>query len=270
MRRYFFSGRFALGLFALLFAASTGCSGVEDEDGIFGDSGADTDTGSDDDSDSGGDGDSDTDSDSDGDADGGADAGDECGEADYSGNPLAIPDGEGISYETSMTFDGFGDGATLTNDTQIFSVCVNMEHSWIRDLQIELIPPAGEAATVILSEFLGQTGSEIYLGEPNDSDDTYPTPGVGYTYCWTPTATNLPMLEWWNENMGESTNGTMPPGDYQASSGFDFLIGTPLNGTWTLRCTDDWGIDNGYIFWWTISFDPELIPDCDDWVVVVD
>ena len=258
-------GRFALGIFALLFAASTACNGVEDEDGTSGDSGADTDAD--------GDGDSDSDSDGDADPDGGsADAGDggECGEADYSGNPLAIPDGEGISYETSMTFDGFGEGATLNDDTQLYSVCVNMEHSWIRDLQIELIPPAGEAATVILSEFLGKNGSEVYLGQANDSDDTYPTPGVGYTYCWTPTATNLPMLEWWNENMGEGTSGTMPAGDYQASSGFDFLIGTQLNGTWTLRCTDDWAIDNGYIFWWSISFDPELIPDCDDWVVIVD
>jgi hypothetical protein len=142
-----------------------------------------------------------------------------------------------------------------------------MEHSWIRDLQIELVPPAGEPFKIILNEFLGQTGSEVYLGAPDDLDDYDPVPGLGWTYCWTPSATNLPMLEWWNVNMGEETAGTMPAGDYQASSGFSTLVGNYLNGTWTLRCTDDWEIDNGYIFWWTMQFDQSLIPDCDDWII---
>ena len=45
------------------------------------------------------------------------------------------------------------------------------------------------------------------------------------------------------------------------------MQGCELNGTWTLRCIDDWEIDNGYIFWWSLEFDPSLIPDCDDWVI---
>jgi hypothetical protein len=207
--------------------------------------------------DDGGDGDGDGDSDSDSDFD----PFEECGEADYTGGALAIPDGLGIPYETTLTIEGFGEGATLESAEQIESVCVNMEHTWIRDLQIELESPSGEI--VVLSEFLGREGSEVYLGEPDDSDTYDPNPGVGYDYCWTPTATNPPMLEYCNLH----TPDTLPPGDYQASSGFDVLVGTALNGMWILRCIDDWGIDNGYIFSWSITFDSSLIPDCDEWIV---
>ncbi len=231
------------------------------------DSDADSDSDSDGDSDSDIDGDSDSDSDgdsdsdSDGDSDSDSDTDEECGEAGYLGDPLAIPDGIGIPYETTLTINGFGDGATLPSVDKFISVCVNMEHTWIRDLQIELQSPAGQI--VVLNEFLGQNGGEVYLGVPDDTDDYDPNPGVGYDYCWKPNATNPPMLDYCNIN----SPSTLPPGDYQASSGFDMLVGSALNGTWTLRCIDDWAIDNGYIFSWTIEFDSSLIPDCDDFVI---
>ena len=40
----------------------------------------------------------------------------------------------------------------------------------------------------------------------------------------------------------------MPAGDYQPSTGFDGFVGCPMNGTWKLRVTDEWGSDNGFIF----------------------
>jgi hypothetical protein len=227
-----------------------------------GDADGDADSDTDGDTDTDADGDSDSDADGDVDSDPDSDGEQECGEADYTGDPLAIPDGIGIPYETTLTISGFGDGATLPSLDKFIAVCANMEHTWIRDLQIELEVPSGEI--VVLNEFLGQTGSEVYLGEPDDSDDYDPVPGVGYTYCWTPTATNEPMLEWANNHPFQ---GTLPAGDYQASSGFEPMLGCDLNGTWTLRCIDDWAIDNGYIFWWSLEFDPSLIPDCDDWVI---
>ena len=160
----------ALGL--LLIGCSSG-GGTPDGDG---------------DADADGDSDGDGDGDSDGDGDGDGDPWEDCGEADYSGGALAIPDGLGIPYQTTLTISGFGDPSTLEMATQIHSVCVNMEHTWIRDLQIELESPDGDI--VILSEFLGREGGEVYLGEPDDSDDYDPNPGIGYDYCWTPTATS--------------------------------------------------------------------------------
>jgi hypothetical protein len=54
----------------------------------------------------------------------------------------------------------------------------------------------------------------------------------------------------------------MPPGDYAAADDWNALIGAPLNGDWTLSVTDLWPIDNGYIFEWSISFDPTTVEDC--------
>jgi hypothetical protein len=197
---------------------------------------------------------------------GGSGNNEDCGDADYTGGSLAIPDGLGIPYETSVTISGFGEGAVLDDVTKFLGICVNMEHTWIRDLQIELETPSG--TVIVLNEFLGQEGGEVYLGEPDDSDDYDPNPGVGYDYCWTPTASNPPMLDYCNENFGGSyTAETLPAGNYQASSGFEGMLGTELNGTWTLRCVDDWAIDNGYIFYWNMQFDSTLIPNCEEWIV---
>ena len=97
---------------------------------------------------------------------GGSGTNEDCGEADYTGGSLAIPDGLGVPYETSVTISGFGPGAVLNDVTKFLAVCVNMEHTWIRVLQIELESPAGEI--VILNEFLSFDSSLI-----DDCDDWY-------------------------------------------------------------------------------------------------
>lgn len=184
-----------------------------------------------------------------------------CGEASYAGEPLAIPDGVGMSYETSVNIDGFADGQILESADGFISACVVMEHSWLRDLQIEMICPSGQM--MILQEFLGTEGSQLYMGEPNDLDGTDPVPGVGAEYCWRADATNEDMLQWANNNPGV---GTLPAGDYRPVSSMNDLVGCTLNGDWSIRATDDWGIDNGYIFEWTVSFSPDIIPDCGEWI----
>jgi len=184
-----------------------------------------------------------------------------CGEAQLlEGEPLALPDdGSGTSaYVSTIEITGFA-ADTLLNDVNLFGgVCVNMEHSWLRDLQIELTAPDGTLIT--LQQFLGTTGGEVYMGTPNDDDLVAPTPGVGADYCWTPMAANPPMLD-----MANATGvHDLPPGDYQAVSGFGGLMGTTLNGAWTIRVTDWWAADNGFIFSWTIRFDPNLVEDCSE------
>lgn len=183
-----------------------------------------------------------------------------CGEAAYGGGALAIPDGVGMSYETTMDIQGFDQGQTMGAVSDIVKICVTMEHSWLRDLQMEALCPSGQL--VVLNEFLGQTGGEIYMGIPNDGDSFDPIPGTGWNYCWSPTATNPPMLDWANAN---PFAGTLPEGDYQASGGFDPFVGCDLNGQWMIRVTDDWGIDNGYIFGWSIEFNSDIISDCSGW-----
>jgi subtilisin-like proprotein convertase family protein len=180
-----------------------------------------------------------------------------CGAVEHPlSTPLALPDGEGNSYTSALHFTGFGATQTLAATSDILSVCVNIEHSWLRDLQIELIAPSGQ--TLVMQQFLGQTGSEVFVGTPNDDDDITPVPGTGAEYCWTPDATNAPMLDYANSTDVHD----LPTGNYQSSKPFSDLIGATLNGDWTIKATDLWMIDNGYIFSWSIAFNPAIVQDC--------
>jgi hypothetical protein len=163
------------------------------------------------------------------------------------------------SYLSTLNFVGFGQNATLTDPSKMLSVCVNMEHSWLRDLQIELISPNG--GVFILHKFVDRTGGEIFLGSPNDGDSANnPVAGTGMEYCWTPTATQT-MLE--APTMSNSSfNDVLPAGNYKSISPWSALTGTMLNGTWKMRVTDLWPIDNGFLFQWSIKFDPSLVSDC--------
>lgn len=188
-----------------------------------------------------------------------ADVDGNCGTLQSPEASLALPDDGSTAFTSALNFTGFTPGQTLPDISKLLGVCVTMEHSWIRDLQIEVSCPTGQ--NVILNMFLGQTGSEVFLGSPNDSDGTTPVPGVGADYCWSPTATNAPMLEYANSTSVHD----LPPGDYRSSTPMDVLTGCVLNGNWTLRVFDMWPIDNGFIFKWWIKFDASLVEDCASW-----
>ncbi|MCB9616974.1 MAG: hypothetical protein H6721_20890 [Sandaracinus sp.] len=226
-----------------------------------------------------------------------------CGSVDTQlGAPLALPDGVGgtscssgsscpgaqqcfdlgedlfggrtfecrESYRSSLDFIGFAPTATFTDVSDIVSVCVTMEHSWVRDLEMRLEAPNGQF--VQLQAFEGRdVVEEVYLGTANDCDeDDVPSPGTGARYCWTPTATRPAMFTYANgtgpmDSVTDCNGGTadmLPPGDYGTSTPFTNLIGTPMNGRWTLSVTDLWGIDNGYIFDWSITFNARNVEDC--------
>jgi hypothetical protein len=188
----------------------------------------------------------------------------ECGKARHPEGALALPDGEGNLYFSKVRFDGFPEGKTFQAETDLLSICVNMEHSWLRDLNMELICPSGQ--WVVLNKFLGREGGEVYMGHPDDSDGTDPKPGMGENYCWTPTANKPPMLDY--ANMQRDGNGwTLPPDNYRPSEWFEGFIGCEFNGNWSLRVQDLWGGDNGFIFEWSIAFEPILLERCDDPVI---
>ncbi len=170
---------------------------------------------------------------------------------------LALPDGTGAAYETSIGFSNFSPGQVLTNVDDIVSICVIMEHSWLRDLEISIECPDG--TSIILHDHPGNFGGEVFLGEPFEADEALPEPipGVGYEYCWTPNATNGTWLEYAN-----STGvNTLPEGDYNSFDPMSDLLGCPLNGEWTISVQDLWGIDNGFIFEWSIEFESSLYPN---------
>ena len=178
---------------------------------------------------------------------------------------LFLPDGDGTFYETSLEFNQFNPGQTLIDPMDLESICVNMEHSWLRDLEIEIFCPNGQSA--ILHDFFQETGTGISLGEPVDFDEP-PRPGNGFDYCWTLSATRGTFLGFANDSL---VNGqTLPEGDYNPFESFNNLVGCPLNGVWSLRIQDLWEFDNGYIFSWDINFNPDIFPVVETFTPTID
>ncbi|MGM0626252.1 MAG: proprotein convertase P-domain-containing protein, partial [Bacteroidota bacterium] len=164
---------------------------------------------------------------------------------DYHTSPdtIPLPDGDGVSYTSTLFVTGYAAGETLNDVSELISICVNMEHSFLGDLVVTITAPDGN--TVTLQE---QGGGGTHLGEPIDASPDNSVPGVGYDYCWTP----FPEYGTWTEE-GDSV-ATLPPGSYTSSEPLSNLVGSPLNGLWTLTVSDYWMSDDGYLFHWGINF----------------
>jgi subtilisin-like proprotein convertase family protein len=172
------------------------------------------------------------------------------------------------SYIARLHYTSFGANQKFVAGNLV-SVCVEIEHSWLRDLRIDLVAPSGEI--VQLQRMLGQSGDEIYLGQANDCDsDAHPVPGIGAMYCWAPSATRPAMLDYANSGGAMVSVATcnggvaveLPPDTYAAADPWTNLVGAMMNGDWQLRITDLWPIDNGYIFQWSITWATSAVTNC--------
>ena len=191
---------------------------------------------------------------------------------------LFIPDGPSCppgAYETEIEFNSFLPDQTLTNINDFLRVCIEMEHSYMGDITINLHTPNGN--TVVLLEDQngvgvgnGLVGNSLGLPEHNDSftnqcsGDENPA-GTGYTYCWSPN----PSTGNWHDlnNTGqlqdpvqESVIGSNTNIFSAYNNSFNNSVNSPLNGVWTLEIIDTWGFDNGWIFQWWIDFNENILP----------
>jgi gliding motility-associated-like protein len=164
------------------------------------------------------------------------------------GGGVFLPDIVGECFESTITYDQFPPGATLTNVNGLLSICMDMEHSFIGDLIINIISPTGQTVTMHQ-----QGGGATFLGVPVDNDLTPNAQGTCWNYCWSPTATNGT----WADN----ATGTLPAGTYESLNPLSGLVGSQLNGTWTIQVCDMWASDNGFICNWNIDFNPSLFDD---------
>ncbi|HPF91012.1 MAG: gliding motility-associated C-terminal domain-containing protein [Flavobacteriales bacterium] len=179
------------------------------------------------------------------------------------GEGVFLPDDVGQPFTSDLSFTQFDPGQSIQSVSNILSICVEMEHSYMGDLVLQVICPNGQ--TMIFHQ---QGGGGTYLGAPNDTDSNQnPIPGECWEYCWSPTATNGTWVDNSNQGSQNTTSaGTPPaqslnPGTYEPVQPFTNLVGCPLNGEWTYQSTDLWGADNGFICSWSINFDPNIIPD---------
>jgi gliding motility-associated-like protein len=164
-------------------------------------------------------------------------------------NGVYIPDNQGCLY-ADILFNQFGP-ATITNATDFANIYFNIEHSFVGDITISIICPDGS----VMSIFPEAGTSGTFLGEP--IDDESGTPGIGYTYSFSPNSTGGTWMDYLNGG-GASP---IPAGDYAPEGSFDDLIGCPMNGTWQLEVCDIVGADDGYVFEFGIQFAPQYYPN---------
>ncbi len=161
-----------------------------------------------------------------------------------------LPDGSGVSYQTCINVDIFTPGAVVTNASDIVDIFLEMEHSYLGDLEVTIISPNGQ--TAVLHQY--SNGGGTFLGIPIDNDSDL-SPGRGFLYYFTE---QRAATQTWAQ--AAAANATIPAGDYLPFDPYTNLIGSPLNGQWCIDIVDNLGSDNGYIFQWGINFDPAIIP----------
>ncbi|MBX2844656.1 MAG: gliding motility-associated C-terminal domain-containing protein [Saprospiraceae bacterium] len=179
-----------------------------------------------------------------------------------------LPDGSGAVYTTSVTVDCYDTSATITSATDISNICLTMEHSFSGDLLIELVSPNNQSVLL----YAGGGGSANlgipWATGPIDGNSANVTPGTPSTYCFIPGSTNPTFVEGVQaggifpdgDGPGTYTDSFIPGGDYRPDNDLSNFIGSPVNGDWTIRVTDQFAADNGYIFEWNLEFDPSLLP----------
>jgi len=191
-----------------------------------------------------------------------------------------LPDGDNDNYTTDIEINQFEDGQLIESGSDVIDVCVNMEHSYLGDLEMMLTCPNGNSI-VIFNSFTGEGispafaggfgGGNTFLGDPVDDGST--TPGTGWEYCFSDQAawgTLGQELALGNTEIAPfEGSASMSSGTYLPEETFDNLIGCPINGTWTITIRDNLNIDNGYIFEWGILFDPNINPNTEFYTPVI-
>ena len=164
-----------------------------------------------------------------------------------------LPDGRGDVYTTTIEVNQYCLDDRLEDPSQI-KICLNLEHSYAGDLDIKITAPNGVTVNLFL-----QAGGGTYFGHPIDVDANL-DPGVGETYCFDVNA-NVTLANAPRTPSTGTRNGDMfTPGTYLPVGDLGDLVGTELNGNWSITVIDHLASDNGYIFQWNIEFAEELVP----------
>ena len=144
------------------------------------------------------------------------------------------------------------DGELLTDVSQLESICLVMEHSYLGDLEIIVTSPDGQE--VVLHN---RGGASFYLGDPLSTDGT--GPGMGWVYCFSMDATTL-LSDGPTELSGTPESKlSIQSGNYLPIGDFNDFVGTTIDGQWELKIVDYGDFDDGTIFGWHLNFEEALI-----------
>ena len=154
---------------------------------------------------------------------------DDCGE--YTSSPdLAIPDSDpaGVTDVIDVT----GSDQVITD----LNIGVEIEHTFVGDLNIEITSPAGTTIRVWDRGCAGENNMEVAFDDESDPVDCGSAPIFGFI---APSGDN-------EDNLGEL-------------SAFD---GEPIAGEWTITISDNAGADTGSLIQWCLQPELEDAPAC--------
>ena len=170
----------------------------------------------------------------------------------------ALPDNSNVPFESDMVIDFFDEGQVVEECDDIMSLSAVMEHTFIGDLTIWVECPNGQEMLLLDNGPSGgadATGCMFPdLGGNNLGD---PVAGIGWEYTWDMDADFI-MDD--PSNPAVDGGAAVPAGSYLPCGDFCDLLGCPLNGVWTLNIHDQWLGDDGFLFNWTLDFNPEIVP----------
>ena len=211
-----------------------------------------------------------------------------------------LPDGipcepYGCSYRSTLTFTDYNEGDLVESVDDIYYVKINLEHSFIGDIYINITCPNGQKADIMRWSGSGSTlcsslipessrgwqngmnYTSAYFGQAFDYEDDdecdrnqfWNSPGTGWNYCWSNNtsqgyayAAGAGSLVYRSANIHngivDSSNVAAGTQFYHPDQSFESLIGCPLNGDWYIEVMDGWGVDNGYIFGWELALTDEF------------
>src|SRR5690606_21207019 len=142
----------------------------------------------------------------------------------------------------------------LTSINDIISIDMNLAHDYLGDLTFYIICPNNQ--TVMIGN---QGGGSANLGVPGPDRNSCEGQ-QGWMYHITPTATQTMQ-----QAASGIWSGSLPSGNYASYQSLTGLVGCPLNGQWQLRICDNWNLDAGTIFGWSIQFQESLYPEVWDY-----
>ena len=163
-------------------------------------------------------------------------------------DPTALPDGTGDSYSSSVIFNQFGDNDIIEDGANML-IIVDMEHSYMGDLDMEIVCPDG--TRIKLLDFATNNMGNCNVGGAGEyaSGETAPGPGQEYMFD-----SNAAILFSSFDGPGSTSvlGVDIPSGTYAPDESFAGANGCPINGEWRIEITDNYNLDDGTLFTWSI------------------
>jgi hypothetical protein len=157
---------------------------------------------------------------------------------------------------------------TISDDyNPIEEICINIEHSYVDDLRMELFCPDNFRSVILMAGRELTTGA--YFGQACDENNhgcELADHGVGWEYCFVREADSAiydAPYACTGSCYGPGVPGSccdpekyqIPSGSYQTIENFGNFVGCDLAGVWNLVITDSRENDDGYVYSVTIGLD---------------